>query len=1046
MKKILSLVLAMIMVLSMGAVVFADESEMRQATPEEFMQIREELMREQMKQADKSDRFIVKYTTVEAKQGAASTVESAFAKGKLKNQIELQQMEAKIAGFSGREWEELTMIAAARSELSAKSAINMDLKSGLNTKLNVDTRLTEVISLDEAVDPDDFIADFKSSMGSSIEYIQEDIRMEMSAIIETELTIDKVSEVGKTGGANKIVAVIDTGVDVTHPALYSHVVEGYDFVNGTSDVYNANLGSEQNHGTHISGIIAATASNVQIMPLKVFENGTAYTSDIIAAIEYAEANGASVVNCSWGATGHNQALREAMENSSMFFVCAAGNSRLDLSQTPVYPAAFNLPNTISVAAVNQDLGMSYFSNYGSVDIAAKGRDVSSTIVSGGYSPMNGTSMSAAYVSATAALTDSEDIKNVLISSADKLSCLQGKVTGGNYLSVDNLLNGTPGQTLSVNPEDDFDRWVEKTPEESWELFNAAGPTIQIAAGYAHTVALKANGTVFVWGSNSCGQLGDGSSNDKSVPTQVLGMTEITAISAGWSHTVALKSNGNVYAWGYNWNGQVGDGTNVQRYLPVQTCDIGDVKAITAGWEHTVAITETGDVYAWGRNDMGQLGDGSINDGLTPVQTLNISGIQAVSAGAGHTAALKENGLVYTWGRNANGQLGDDSRNDSLTPVQTVNISEVQAVAAGASHTIALKENGDIYAWGDNSSGQLGDGTRSDRNTPVQARDIGDVKAVATGWSHTAAITETGDVYACGSGSDGKLGNGNTNLQLSPVQVINIGEVASIAAGIFHTAALRENGEIYTWGNNDYGQLGIGSFGGIKDTPQFVVGFNTGYDAGYDFGSAVEIQIGQTVQGGIIVPSQSDYYYFDAVSDSYFALTECTDNVQISIYCFNDGVLALSPMSPISYANNNQYYKMIDGSTYLIMVKSNKPCDYTFKVKDEVPDLVFTIKPFKLGMDEEEITHLQTGFIKGEIDIENKSNVSQSVMFLMMLKKMPDSSIENMIAIPKVIAAGTTEIFSGYLDVKDDPYYVIEIMVWDSAAKMNLSYIHIFSRI
>lgn len=127
------------------------------------------------------------------------------------------------------------------------------------------------------------------------------------------------------------------------------------------------------------------------MPLKVFENGKAYTSDIIKAIEYAKDNGATIVNCSFGSSDNNQALKDTMEQSNLFFVCAAGNHRTNIDETPVYPAAFSLENSISVAALNQDLGMSYFSNYGiqNVDISAWGRDVYSCFPNGEYGTMNG---------------------------------------------------------------------------------------------------------------------------------------------------------------------------------------------------------------------------------------------------------------------------------------------------------------------------------------------------------------------------------------------------------------------------------------------------------------------------------------------------------------------------------------------------------------------------------------------------------------------------------------------------------------------------------
>ena len=170
---------------------------------------------------------------------------------------------------------------------------------------------------------------------------------------------------------------IDTGIDVNHPYLSEHITEGWNFVNDVNEVYNVDLGLEQSHGTHIAGIIAKIVPNAKIVPLKVFENGKARTSDIIKAIKYAKENGVTIVNCSFGSTDDNKALKESIEQSGLFFVCASGNNKINIDETPIYPAAFNLPNTISVASLNQGLGMSYFSNYGvnSVDISAVGSDV-----------------------------------------------------------------------------------------------------------------------------------------------------------------------------------------------------------------------------------------------------------------------------------------------------------------------------------------------------------------------------------------------------------------------------------------------------------------------------------------------------------------------------------------------------------------------------------------------------------------------------------------------------------------------------------------------
>ena len=218
------------------------------------------------------------------------------------------------------------------------------------------------------------------------------------SILDREADLKEAWKISR--GSGIVIALIDTGVDVSHPDLDGHMLSGYDFVNGRESVYDAGLGMEQAHGTHIAGILAKSAPEAKILPLKVFENGSAYTSDILEAVAYAKEQGADIVNMSFGSADGNPALQKAMEESGMFFVCAAGNHRRDLSETPVYPAAFSLENSVSVGALNQDLGMAYMSNYGeNVDIAAWGRDVYSCFPEGSYGFLDGTSIAAGYVSA-----------------------------------------------------------------------------------------------------------------------------------------------------------------------------------------------------------------------------------------------------------------------------------------------------------------------------------------------------------------------------------------------------------------------------------------------------------------------------------------------------------------------------------------------------------------------------------------------------------------------------------------------------------------------
>ncbi|MDH4163772.1 MAG: FG-GAP-like repeat-containing protein [Nitrospirota bacterium] len=184
----------------------------------------------------------------------------------------------------------------------------------------------------------------------------------------------------------------------------------------------------------------------------------------------------------------------------------------------------------------------------------------------------------------------------------------------------------------------------------------------IAAGYYHSVAIggmiQADETVWAWGSNGVGQLGDGSNIGKTTPVQVTGLTgTVVAVAAGAEHTVAVKSDGTVWAWGGNYYGQLGDGGTINSSRPVQVSGLNNVVAIAAGGYHTVALKVDGTVWAWGRNYYGQLGDGTLVDRFTPVQVNDLSDVTAIAGGFDHTVARKTDGTVWAWGRNDFGQLG-----------------------------------------------------------------------------------------------------------------------------------------------------------------------------------------------------------------------------------------------------------------------------------------------------------------------------------------------------------------------------------------------------
>ena len=223
--------------------------------------------------------------------------------------------------------------------------------------------------------------------------------------------------------------------------------------------------------------------------------------------------------------------------------------------------------------------------------------------------------------------------------------------------------------------------------------------VGLAAGWGHTLALKSNGTVWSWGFNSSGQIGDNTNTTRPAPVPVGGLTgvTITAISTRYDHNLAIDSLGRVWAWGANGSGQLGDNSTTQRKLPVLISGFGGaiVTAVAAGGSHSLALTASGQVYAWGLNTSGQLGDNTLSQRLTPTLVGSLAGVTAISAGMSHSLALKPTGVVWAWGAGA--QVGDGAGVNRLVPVAVQGgLTGVVRVSAGesqASHSPMTAQSG-----------------------------------------------------------------------------------------------------------------------------------------------------------------------------------------------------------------------------------------------------------------------------------------------------------------------------------------------------------------
>jgi alpha-tubulin suppressor-like RCC1 family protein len=338
------------------------------------------------------------------------------------------------------------------------------------------------------------------------------------------------------------------------------------------------------------------------------------------------------------------------------------------------------------------------------------------------------------------------------------------------------------------------------------------PMASVSAGLFHALALDRTGTLWAWGTNSHGELGQATEFGRNVPATVSNLSNIVQIAAGDYHSLALKSDGTVWGWGYNFHGQAGDGTYLDRSLPVQIKGLPPISQIVAGGESSVAIGTDGSVWAWGDNGYGQLGIGSdvTRDSPTPLQIAGLSNVKSIVLGESFALALKSDGTVWGWGDNGYGQLGIGQAGDQSGPVQIPGLGNVVALGAGETHSLAVKSDGSVWAWGANDNYQLGLGdATSEQDSPVQVPGVTNVIAVDGGQQMSAALTSDGHIYTWGTNNNGELGNVDGSDSSTP-SLADGDHFALMAAGYYHMIAMKSDGSTWGWGWNGYGQLGDGT--------------------------------------------------------------------------------------------------------------------------------------------------------------------------------------------------------------------------------------------
>jgi hypothetical protein len=290
---------------------------------------------------------------------------------------------------------------------------------------------------------------------------------------------------------------------------------------------------------------------------------------------------------------------------------------------------------------------------------------------------------------------------------------------------------------------------------------------------SHALLVNQDGTVWGWGRNNFGQLGDGTTLDRRAPTQVYGLTNLIGVASSTQNSYAVKQDGSVWACGGNSTGQLGDGTTTPKRLFIQVQSLTGITEVSSGSMSGYALKQDGTIWAWGRNDFGQLGDRTAMERLTPVQVQGMTGVTLISGGHSNALALKQDGTVWGWGRNNFGQVGDGTTTNRYSPVQVSGLAGVTTLTGGSDHSLALRQDGTVWAWGYNYFGQLGDGTTANRPIPVQVHGVKDVVSVAVGEYQGYALRQDGTVWAWGYNALGQLGDGTTTDRLIPVQVLGM---------------------------------------------------------------------------------------------------------------------------------------------------------------------------------------------------------------------------------------------------------------------------------
>ena len=384
--------------------------------------------------------------------------------------------------------------------------------------------------------------------------------------------------------------------------------------------------------------------------------------------------------------------------------------------------------------------------------------------------------------------------NVKIANAAviKLKDGKGKAVKGEFVAGGNTLWFAPTEPLSPDtytfdlPVSSLtsDVGVNFSHQYTFTLYDDFPKVCKVSSKGYFFLALKEDGTLWAWGENSAGQLGDGTTTGREEPVMI--MDNVCDISAGWLHSFAIKNDGSLWGWGWNEYGQLGVGSTAQICTePVKVMD--DVSSVSAGYYHSLAIKKDGSLYSWGSNEYGELGNGTNALSRSPIKVME--SVCGISAGSRCSFAIQNDGSLYSWGMNSGGILGDGTSTNRKLPVKIM--SGVCKICTNDGHTLAVKDDGSLWAFGRNNCGALGNGTTTSQHKPVKIMD--DVLEASAGDCHSVAIKTDNSLWAWGYNHVGELGDGTTEQRNSPVKIMD--DVVAISAGCMSSLAVKSDGSL-----------------------------------------------------------------------------------------------------------------------------------------------------------------------------------------------------------------------------------------------------------